>query len=104
MVPIDRRVLVCYNRFNKWKNYKQLGEQIMKTVNQIQEQFKAPRGCGYAVAYHVPMEMLEEVRLAYRNEGIKIRVRYRGPRVKNRYGVAYHTLKNNATSFSVYKQ
>jgi hypothetical protein len=73
----------------------------MLTVTQIQEQFKTPEG-QIALAYHIPMEMLEGVRQAYHNEGIAIRVRFRGPRVKARYAIANHTLKNNATAFSVY--
>ena len=75
----------------------------MLTVNQIQEQFKTPEG-QVALAYHAPMEMLEEVRQVYRNEGIKIRVRYRGPRCQpNRWvKINSFTLKDDATSFSVY--
>jgi hypothetical protein len=77
----------------------------MTTVNQIQAQFKSPSDHA-SIAYHIPMEMLEEVRQAYRNEGIKIRVRFRGPRVKHqvrsRLFEAYHTLKNDAVAFSVY--
>jgi hypothetical protein len=77
----------------------------MLTVNQIQEQFKTPEG-QVALAYHVPMEMLEEVRLAYRQAGIKIRAVYRGPRRRPtpkwiNEGNSF-TLKTDSTSFSVY--
>jgi hypothetical protein len=77
----------------------------MLTVNQIQERFESPADHD-SIAYHIPMEMLEEVRQAYRNEGIAIRVRFRGPRtnhqVRSRLFQAYHTLKENAVAFSVY--
>jgi hypothetical protein len=80
----------------------------MLTVNQIQEQYKTPEG-QVALSYHVPMEMLEEVRLAYRNEGIKIRICYRGPRRQprqpNRWAkINSFTLKADSTSFSVYSK
>jgi hypothetical protein len=77
----------------------------MLTVNQIQEQYKTPEG-QVALSYHAPMEMLEEVRQVYRNEGIKIRIRYRGPRRRpNRWTkINSFTLKADSTSFSVYSK
>ena len=77
----------------------------MLTVNQIQEQFKTPEG-QVAVAYHVPMDLLEEVRQAYRQAGIDVRVVYRGPRRRSTSKWINEcnsfTLKYDATSFSVY--
>lgn len=46
-----------------------------------------------------PIETLEQVRAQYRMLGIKIRVRYRGPRHDRR---AQTCLKQHARTFAVY--
>lgn len=52
-----------------------------------------------ALESNIPIEELELVRAEYRNNGIKIRVRYRGPRYDS---MRQTTLKRNARAFSVY--
>jgi hypothetical protein len=46
-----------------------------------------------------PIDQLEQVRAHYRAQGIRIRVRYRGPRYD---AMRQTTLKRHAHSFSVY--
>ena len=52
-----------------------------------------------ALESNIPIEELELVRAEYRNNGIKIRVRYRGPRHD---AMRLYCLKRNARAFSVY--
>lgn len=60
------------------------------TVRDITTMFPSPRGQG-SCAYWVPIHMLEEVREAFRNEGIRIRCRFRGPRT-NQIGLMMPTI------------
>lgn len=46
-----------------------------------------------------PIEQLEQVRAHYRAQGVKIRIRYRGPRYD---AMRQTTLKKHAHSFAVY--
>ena len=93
------------------------------TVEQIELSFAAPTE-GLAdsyypvLAYWIPIELLEDVRAAYRAAGTTIRVRYRGPRTvsigremirtdKTTYTRSYHRamqdcLIADATHFTVY--
>jgi hypothetical protein len=93
------------------------------TVEQIELSFAAPAE-GLAdsyypvLAYWIPIELLEDVRAAYRAAGTTIRVRYRGPRTvsvgremsrpdKTTYTRSYHRamqdcLIADATHFTVY--
>ena len=93
------------------------------TVEQIESTFAAPAE-GLAdsyypvLAYWIPIELLEDVRAAYRVAGTTIRVRYRGPRTvsvgremsrpdKTTYTRSYHRamqdcLIADATHFTVY--
>jgi hypothetical protein len=70
----------------------------------IQTKFKTPIGQA-ALAYHVPMDLLQETKKAYKEEGLKVRIVYRGSRrlmgLSKEY--ASFTYKGDATSFSVYK-
>jgi hypothetical protein len=52
-----------------------------------------------ALESNIPIEELELVRAEYRNKGIRIRVRYRGPRHD---AMRLYCLKRNARAFSVY--
>jgi hypothetical protein len=52
-----------------------------------------------ALESNIPISELERVRSEYRNQGISIRVRYRGPRYD---AMRQTTLKRNARAFSVY--
>jgi hypothetical protein len=52
-----------------------------------------------ALESNIPISELERVRAKYRNQGIRIRVRYRGPRYD---AMRQTTLKRNARAFSVY--
>lgn len=45
------------------------------------------------------IETLEQVRTLYKNNGIAIRVRFRGPRYDSQ---RLHCLKKNAKTFAVY--
>ncbi len=67
-----------------------------------------------ALLSNVPMSLLNEVKRAYKNEGVDVRVRYRGPRLSNivvtKNVIRKRTqkqkqsdcLKSEAKSFSVY--
>jgi hypothetical protein len=46
-----------------------------------------------------PISTLEQVRDHYRSLGLKIQIRFRGPRRSRR---SYHCLKQDAHSFAVY--
>jgi hypothetical protein len=70
------------------------------TLEQIKTIYPAPDN-HKALAYHVPIALLDEVRQTFKSAGISIRVRYRGPRI-NTFGS--HTLKADAVSFSVYNK
>lgn len=91
------------------------------TVAQIESTYIVPadRTDGYSDvrAYWIPINLLEEVRAAYRAAGTTIRVRYRGPRTVSigrtmTYGTHTYTrtrnramqdcLKSDATHFTVY--
>lgn len=52
----------------------------------------------------IPIDQLNEFRATLKNNGIKFRVRFRGPRPQRaRFnGVPCDTLKENATHFVVY--
>jgi hypothetical protein len=52
-----------------------------------------------ALESNIPIDQLEQVRARYRSQGIKIRVRYRGPRYDP---MKLYCLKRNARAFSVY--
>ncbi len=52
-----------------------------------------------ALESNIPISELERVRAKYRNQGISIRIRYRGPRYD---AMRQTTLKQNARAFSVY--
>jgi len=80
------------------------------TVNQIELSFPG--------AYWIPVKFREQVLAAYKAEGIKIRLRYRGPRDCNRVmvgkdGSTYYRgriaarqdcLMDEATHFTVYRR
>lgn len=89
----------------------------MISIRTIEYCYAAPEG-HVARAYWIPMHMYDEVRAAYKAAGIKIRAKFRGPRM-NQVGVltsnghgGYYTrtkrmarqtcLKLFATHFSVY--
>ena len=72
-----------------------------------------------ALAKGIPMNMLPLVRIAFKDEGIRIRVAYRGPRAqsvgrimkgyngysnykRSRFSAQSSCLKSDATSFAVY--
>jgi hypothetical protein len=93
------------------------------TVEQIELSFAAPAE-GLAdsyypvLAYWIPIELLEDVRAAYRAAGTTIRVRYRGPRtvsigremirtdkttyLRSRHRAMQDCLIADATHFTVY--
>jgi hypothetical protein len=52
-----------------------------------------------ALESNVSIELLEQVRARYRTAGVKIRVRFRGPRHD---AMRLYCLKQNARAFSVY--
>ena len=63
----------------------------------------------YSLSKNHPIQTLEAVREAYRQAGIPIRVRYRGPRRKNARGRTTYSgqstcLKADAVRFSVYQR
>lgn len=85
----------------------------------IEKAYPAPKR-HYAVAYHVPIQLREKVLEAYRDMGIKVRLRYRGPRAvsigremkkchglgtyrRTRFQAAHDCLLEDATHFSVYR-
>jgi hypothetical protein len=49
------------------------------TIEQINQSYPAPSG-DIAIAFWIPMSYREDVLKAYRDAGIKVRIRYRGPR------------------------
>ncbi len=53
----------------------------------------------YSLSKNHPIQDLEWVKSIYRGQGIKIRIRYRGPR---RDPFRQTTLKRDAVSFAVY--
>lgn len=85
---------------------------------QIEQEYPAPSG-HYANAYWVPIAKREEVLNAYNDAGIKVRLRYRGPRAcsvgremptvgygtyrRTRYQANHDCLIADATHFSVYR-
>jgi hypothetical protein len=93
------------------------------TVAQIESTYPVPaHGTNMPYhpvrAYHVPIELRDEVLAAYAAAGIKPRLRYRGPRAqsvgramprldgttypRNRYQAQSYCLLADATSFTVY--
>jgi hypothetical protein len=52
-----------------------------------------------SISKNHPIASLELIRYLYRGKGIKIRVRFRGPRYDS---MASHCLKKNAHTFAVY--
>lgn len=88
------------------------------TVAQIESSYPVRRGGKWADvrAYWVPMKYHADVLKAYREAGIKIRTRFRGPRDPNRatigvdgrvysrgkYSAQLTCLKDEATHFTVY--
>jgi hypothetical protein len=52
-----------------------------------------------ALESNIPIDQLDQVRAKYRTEGVKIRVRFRGPRHD---AMRLYCLKRNARAFSVY--
>jgi hypothetical protein len=89
-------------------------------IKQIESKFTVPSYHTKEVcAYNVPVELRDEVLDAYRAAGIKIRLRYRGPRVDSigrllKCGNTYYKrtpiqaqntcLKVDATNFTVYER
>ena len=60
-----------------------------------------------SMLHQVPMRHLSQVRLLFAKSGIKVKVRFRGPRAHNR-GRNVNTrsstcLKNDAVTFAVYR-
>ena len=103
----------------------------MKTVADVQTIFKCNKSFissgkirSFADAYWVPIELLSVVKSLYKAEGIRIRVRFRGPRIQavgrqmgmvkyfgeQRYFARTRTqamqdcLKEDATHFCVYRK
>jgi hypothetical protein len=59
-----------------------------------------------SIMHGIPMQYLAEIKRLFANEGMKIKVRYRGPRSKDR-GRSWANrqstcLKSSAVSFAVY--
>ena len=75
------------------------GDGKMIQSNRL-EQYRSPVG-ETSVYKGVPMRYLETVQTLASFEGVRIRVRYRGPRAGNG-GCQAHCLKVFATSFAVY--
>lgn len=91
----------------------------MSIVNSIQTFFRSPEN-EQSLAKGLPMHMLEMARIAYKDAGIPIRIKYRGSRksqvgitMKGGNGRVYKRtstmanqtcLKAYATSFAIYPQ
>ena len=88
----------------------------MKNLSKFSSEYPSPRG-QLSFIHRAPIGLLSEVIVAAKEDGVKIRVRYRGPRAhtigKAMYsnGMTYYRsdrqayqdcLKEDATSFSVY--
>ena len=87
-------------------------------VEAIENFFTAPAG-HFAVAYQVPISLRQKVLAAYREAGIPVRLRYRGPRKQSvgrkmigAHGTTYvrsasqaqhDCVLADATCFSVYR-
>jgi hypothetical protein len=61
-----------------------------------------------SIMHGIPMQYLAEIKRLFANDGMKIKVRYRGPRSMDR-GRSWATrqstcLKANAKTFAVYKR
>jgi len=89
-------------------------------IQALQTLFPAPRG-QYAVAYWVPIALRQRVLAAYREEGIPIKIRFRGSRAASvgrdmpciEAGRTYRRTRSqanrdclmaDATHFSVYRR
>ena len=94
----------------------------MSIVTSIQALFPSP-STEVSLAKGIPMSMLEMVRIAYKDAGIEVRVKYRGPRkaqagismpcigisagpgrtyIRSKRTARSTCLKAYATSFAVY--
>jgi hypothetical protein len=77
------RKIIVFLFFPLWyiQNIGKAKETKMTQIESIETLFAAPVN-HVARAYHVPMSMRNEVLEAYKSAGIKIRIRYRGPRLE----------------------
>ena len=73
-------------------------EQLNETQRAVVNFYTAPVG-ERSVLKSVPIELLDYIRGVFREHGIPVRVRFRGPR---RDGMRLTTLRRDARAFSVY--
>lgn len=77
---------------------------VHPSVEDIESDFAAPLGC-HAKAYWVPIILLEMVQAAYRERNIKIKCRFRGPRLfdgRSKFNQQSTCTLKTATHFTVY--
>jgi hypothetical protein len=78
------RKITVFLFFPLWyiENIRKAKETKMTQIESIETLFASHANHG-SRAYHVPIAMRNEVLAAYKSAGIKIRVRYRGPRLQS---------------------